>query len=97
MYVIFNMLFVLEHSHVVFYIHLGDPLLNLMSLLLLYLPSFIFFLLFCVLTIYLCTLQESLSINLGVRLCRGKGVVASCLEHGVDSWGNWSCFPVAPQ
>lgn len=27
MYVILNMLFVLERSHMVFYIHLGDPLL----------------------------------------------------------------------
>lgn len=60
MYVIFNMLFVLESSLLVFHIHLGDSLLILFSLLPLHLLPFIFFVLFGVLTVYLCVIQASL-------------------------------------
>lgn len=60
MYVIFNILFVLERSHMVFCIHLSNLLLILLSLLPPHLLPFIFFLLFSVLTIYLCLLQAPL-------------------------------------
>lgn len=60
MYVIFNTLFVLQSSLLVFHIHLGDPLLIFFSLLPLHLLPFIFFILFSALTIYLCVIQASL-------------------------------------